>query len=163
MAQVRSLNQENYSQVGGCDAISDPLQEWKNGTRIVSHRIRQAQDDVREVLRVIVADDPVRGAVRFDQGAVKVQRIAASYENSGNDEEKRAARRRSEEEKASVAAESERRKKDDRKKLEADCEGEKSGGKGALVALEENKHTQDSHRGEDTHLPPREGMQERKR
>ena len=54
---------------------------------VVSRRAGQTKDDVREVLRVRVGDDPAGFAERVDEGAIEAHRITAPKEKTGKHKE----------------------------------------------------------------------------
>jgi hypothetical protein len=96
---------------------------------------------MREMLRVVVGDDPIEVAVRIEEGGVKIQRVTDPQKKTGNGDEEYAACNDREEKKAKVVAKDEWQDKDERKEFETCRESEKRGGKYTAVAFEENKHS----------------------
>ena len=92
MAQTRAVNQEEQCHVGGRNAVCEPAQERKMGLRVVSRRVSQTKDEMREVIRVRVGDDPIGVTESIGKGAIEAYRIAAPEEKTGKNKEEHGTR-----------------------------------------------------------------------
>ena len=162
MGQAGALKAEDESNVEEGDPVRGPAQKRKSGMGIKSHCIRQSQEDVREMLRVVVGDHPVKMTIRIEEGGVKIQRAVNAQKKTGNRDEEYAIGNGRVEEKEKVAAKDKWQNKDKRKEFETCRESEKRGGECAAVAFEKNKHSQNGYRCKDTYLSPFEIVQEGK-